>query len=661
MDPMREMETFPLASDLELEGRRTMLVEAKVSARAFGLECATHTIRLSCNKGATAIASAVAILGIMGLAAKGVSHQLIKHPAEAVVESTSNLQVLQGESQSLGNVMYPNGSMHLGLSPAYGLPVHNYGTDCWPGCLGKAGFCDDYCGAGNACCKYMEATDPPECRGILDFGVKGMHTCVAPVNPFYFVQVDVSNVQNWGKDCFQTCQGAGFCSSFCGTGNVCCKFGDMSTPECMGIDNFGTKEYFTCVKPTAAVAAQAPDEGNTPSLNRVIYANGTMHHGLSPAYGLPIANYGKDCWPGCMGKAGFCVNFCGAGNACCKHMEATDPPECSGITDFGVMGMHTCVAPVNPSFFVQVNVTDVKNWGKDCKPACKEAGSCKEFCGIGNACCKFGEATERVECMGVESYGNKETHTCVKPVVPIDAVIGEVMQPDGSMKVGLSPAYGLPVQNYGKDCLTACKGGGFCQEFCGSGNACCKYGEGSDPPECHGITDFGEKDTYTCVAPKNPLYFVQIGVRDESVQHWGKDCLQACGDAGYCQEFCGMGNACCKFGTSSDPAECQGVDMYGSKDRHTCVKPVRPEYVVAEMPKNTTIKNWGQDCWVACNQGGQCDEFCGTGNACCRFKSEKDPPACHGVVDFGAKDRHTCIVPVNPYYQTKVHSTGVQN
>lgn len=54
--------------------------------------------------------------------------------------------------------------------------------------------------------------------------------------------------------------------------------------------------------------------------------------------------------------------------------------------------------------------------------------------------------------------------------------------------------------------------------------------------------------------------------------NWGKECYDACGK-GYCSEFCGLGNACCKYGSPSDPPECQGVKTFGDMRFHTCVKP----------------------------------------------------------------------------------------
>jgi len=48
---------------------------------------------------------------------------------------------------------------------------------CWYKC-GGAGFCDNYCGPNNACCRYMASGNPPECHSVRWWPVLTFHTCV---------------------------------------------------------------------------------------------------------------------------------------------------------------------------------------------------------------------------------------------------------------------------------------------------------------------------------------------------------------------------------------------------------------------------------------------------------------------------------------------------
>jgi len=57
--------------------------------------------------------------------------------------------------------------------------------------------------------------------------------------------------------------------------------------------------------------------------------------------------------------------------------------------------------------------------------------------------------------------------------------------------------------------------------------------------------------------------------------------------------------------------------------------------------KLRTIKNPGKDCWHACgSKSGQCNDFCGSGNYCCRQGSNWIEKGCDGKV--GGKGRHEC-------------------
>jgi len=59
------------------------------------------------------------------------------------------------------------------------------------------------------------------------------------------------------------------------------------------------------------------------------------------------------------------------------------------------------------------------------------------------------------------------------------------------------------------------------------------------------------------------------------IWHYAWNCWDYCGGAGACS-WCGPGNACCKYRSSSDPAECHGVGFWPVLSFHTCVQPVHP-------------------------------------------------------------------------------------
>lgn len=127
----------------------------------------------------------------------------------------------------------------------------------------------------------------------------------------------------------------------------------------------------------------------------------------------------------------------------------------------------------------------------------------------------------------------------------------------------------LTVQNWGANCWEPCGSvSGDCPKFCGQGNACCRFGSHKDPPECWGIWSWGSYTTHTCVKPVNPT----------AVKHTYQSCWDGvgkttgCSKPGWC-DFCGEGNACCRGGWGSDPAECHSVLAFSIYGQHTCVKP----------------------------------------------------------------------------------------
>lgn len=56
--------------------------------------------------------------------------------------------------------------------------IKHYAQNCWYKCGNKAGYCDDFCGEGNACCRFMHSGDPPECHYVYFWPILTFHTCV---------------------------------------------------------------------------------------------------------------------------------------------------------------------------------------------------------------------------------------------------------------------------------------------------------------------------------------------------------------------------------------------------------------------------------------------------------------------------------------------------
>jgi len=453
----------------------------------------------------------------------------------------------------------------------------NWGADCYDAC-GGAGGCHTFCGRGNACCRFGSVEDPPECGGILAWGSLSYHTCVVPTNPVYRIEADADEgVRNWGEDCLDRCGNvSGYCPDFCGTGNVCCRWSSpYDAPECAGIVRWGAKDRHTCVAVALPLYKLA----------------------LAPPNGTAVTNWAQPCFAKCGNKSGFCEDVCGTGNACCRWARPFQPPECGGILHWGLKHTHTCVAPVRLHYGLEPAPPGVSHWGQGCFDECGGAGYCQEHCGLGNACCRFEAAGDPPECSGIGAWGAKNRYTCVAPASP-------------AFVTAKAPE-GREVAHWGDECMSACNNSGFCRGFCGLGNACCLFGEASDPLECQGILQWGSKDRYTCVAPASVAFELAPKPLGAQVEHWAEDCWILCGErGGACPQFCGKGNACCRFGSTQDPAECRGILDWGSKEQHTCVRPTAPYLYVNHFAEDcwTPCKGAGFcDSW--CGQGNACCRF----------------------------------------------------
>mmetsp|Transcript_52484 Transcript_52484/g.94317 ORF Transcript_52484/g.94317 Transcript_52484/m.94317 type:complete len:515 (-) Transcript_52484:125-1669(-) len=112
-----------------------------------------------------------------------------------------------------------------------------------------------------------------------------------------------------------------------------------------------------------------------------------------------------------------------------------------------------------------------------------------------------------------------------------------------------------------EDCYDSCNGGGFC-DWCGHGNACCRYNHLQDPHECNRAIHFAAPGKHVCVALKEE--------EPEAIQHPDVDCFAECKAGGLC-DWCGRGNACCRQGWQEDAAECKRAVSFFQPYGHVCV------------------------------------------------------------------------------------------
>ncbi|CAE8593178.1 unnamed protein product [Polarella glacialis] len=101
------------------------------------------------------------------------------------VESRSSYEAEAGaESEALNQVseQQPLTPQEEKLGAA---SIWNYRQNCWTPCNKQSGNCENFCGPGNACCRYGRS-GPPECTGVKFWPSMSFHTCVigtAPLNP----------------------------------------------------------------------------------------------------------------------------------------------------------------------------------------------------------------------------------------------------------------------------------------------------------------------------------------------------------------------------------------------------------------------------------------------------------------------------------------------
>lgn len=174
-----------------------------------------------------------------------------------------------------------------------------------------------------------------------------------------------------------------------------------------------------------------PAKTNVINLKQAAEQGGQSDEMTTAASGIHmVSNFGKDCWSECGQKSGFC-NYCGGGNACCRHDETEGPKECQGPIHFYTWH-HECIAPVKQTagsaaaaaaaatgaagVAATVASQSLVNIGKDCWWECGQKSGMCPFCGNGNACCRkdYGEYAPR-ECKGSLTFTTWH-HECVVPI-----------------------------------------------------------------------------------------------------------------------------------------------------------------------------------------------------------------------------------------------------
>lgn len=69
----------------------------------------------------------------------------------------------------------------------------------------------------------------------------------------------------------------------------------------------------------------------------------------------------------------------------------------------------------------------------------------------------------------------------------------------------------------------------------------------------------------------------------------------------------------------------------------------QPLLSTLEVPaKAHEVQHEKEDCYLPCNGGGHCD-WCGAGNACCRYDFKPDPKECLRALHFSMPYQHVCV------------------
>lgn len=286
-------------------------------------------------------------------------------------------------------------------------PALHPGADCVDACKGRPGYCQ-WCGRGNACCRKGFQADPKECKQAKAFATSHHECVSLPgvttrVTSGGAVVLDGDPLTSLAVKCDDEAGAVTACS-----GGALVLGGEMapeaSAVRCIAVlQGRGDAVTGGAVHATLAQRPKSPlcpgpcrsgryleaheagvckeylgqhgDCGSTPEhvalgidcrecarlaplgrhvefrvVERELILKGQLVRSrLLPSDGAlwrpkaaPLQHAGEDCWgPTCIG--GYCP-WCGEGNACCKHGNLDDLPECLDATGWVAISHHECVA-----------------------------------------------------------------------------------------------------------------------------------------------------------------------------------------------------------------------------------------------------------------------------------------------------------------------------
>ena len=180
----------------------------------------------------------------------------------------------------------PSAVGYLLLSACTGARGVGMSDDCWNTCSG-GGRCSS-CGTTGACCRAGFDVADADCH----FGVRGCsghHCCIdisaadpppPPLLPLPPPPPPPPPLLNEGAECWNECNGNGFCASFCG-GGACCRAEHWNDPAECGYGSVGCASRHCCAAPLFDPPTLLPGVGTVGQSN-VSHTGTTAAHCEDP-------------------------------------------------------------------------------------------------------------------------------------------------------------------------------------------------------------------------------------------------------------------------------------------------------------------------------------------------------------------------------------------